>query len=243
MATPKPLVSTPPIICCESIVKSYGRTTPNHSLLALRLVKSSGINNWARKKLFRFEAMWLRDLGCDEVVQEAWQYGISKIGGSMFSNGINSCRESLQVWNKMEYGHVGRKITGLEKRLQWLERQSGSISYEVEIMETRKALNNWLDAESTTWNQRSRNLWLVGGDQNTRYFHTKALSRRQRNTIQELFDDANNWQEDVRAMEHIIIDYFSTIFQSNGPSDATTIVEVIQPKVTENMNVESECDF
>lgn len=44
-------------------------------------------------------------------------------------------------------------------------------------------------------------------------------------------------------MEHTIIDYFSTIFQSNGPSDATTIVEVIQPKVIENMNVELECDF
>lgn len=70
------------------------------------------------------------------------------------------------------------------------------------------------------------------GDRNTSFFHTKASSHKQRNTIRGLSDDANNWQEDESAMEHIIIDYFSTIFQSNGPSDATAIVEVIQPMDT-----------
>ena len=37
-------------------------------------------------------------------------------------------------------------------------------------------------------------------------------------------------------MERIILDYFSTIFQSNGPTDTSAIVEAINPVVTDSMN-------
>ena len=37
-------------------------------------------------------------------------------------------------------------------------------------------------------------------------------------------------------MEGSIVDYFSNIFQSNGPTDTTTIVAAIQPIVTNSMN-------
>lgn len=81
----------------KAMVHHIAMSTSDHSLLALRLAKNSGLNIWARKKLFQFEAMWLRDPRCDEVIQEAWQDGISKIGESLFSNSINNCRESSQV--------------------------------------------------------------------------------------------------------------------------------------------------
>ena len=61
----------------------------------------------------------------------------------------------------MEFGHVGRKIAGLEKQLKRLELLPGTKEIDDEIMEVRKALNVWLDAESTMWQQRSRNLWLL----------------------------------------------------------------------------------
>ena len=37
-------------------------------------------------------------------------------------------------------------------------------------------------------------------------------------------------------MERIILDYFSNIFQSNGPTNIIAIVKAIQPVVTEFMN-------
>ena len=92
-------------------------STLDHSLLALRLPKEEEDRNCRGQRLFKFEAMWLRDPQCDEVVQEAWYEGVCKPGGYPFTNCINNCRSRLQVWNKMEFGHVGRKIAGLEKQL------------------------------------------------------------------------------------------------------------------------------
>ena len=103
--------------------------------------------------MFRFEAMWLRDPQCDEVVQEAWYEGLCKPSGSPFTNCINNCRTRLQVWNKIEFGHIGRKIASLEKRIQRLELLNGSKEIADEIMEVRKGLNIWLDADSTMWQQ------------------------------------------------------------------------------------------
>ena len=99
-------------------------STSNHSLLPLwfphiRLQPQGGV------ELFRFEAMWLQDPQCDEVVQEAWQEGLYRPGGCQFLNCLesclnclNSCRDRLVSWNKMEFGHVQRKIVGLQNNFR-----------------------------------------------------------------------------------------------------------------------------
>ena len=61
----------------------------------------------------------------------------------------------------------------------------------------------WLDAESTMWNQRSRNTWLVSRDRNIGFFHAKASHLFQHNTIKGLCDVAGVWQEEDQIMEDI----------------------------------------
>nr|POE54766.1 hypothetical protein CFP56_46064 [Quercus suber] len=63
---------------------------------------------------FRFEAMWLRDPHCAEVVQEAWMEGLYKTEGTPITNCLNSCQACLTSWNKLEFGHVSRQIARLE---------------------------------------------------------------------------------------------------------------------------------
>ena len=61
-------------------------------------------------RAFRFESMWLKDLRCEEVVHEAWDEG--KLMGMEFTfkNCLDWCRVKLDVWNKLEFGHVSRMI-------------------------------------------------------------------------------------------------------------------------------------
>ena len=69
-----------------------------------------------------------QDSECDEVVQEAWQEGLYRLGCCQFLNCLesclnclNTCQDRLVSWNKMEFGHVQCKIAGLQKYLQSLK--------------------------------------------------------------------------------------------------------------------------
>lgn len=69
-----------------------------------------------------------------------------------------------------------------------------------------------------------------------KYFHTKASNHHQRNLIHGLCEANRVWQENERRIESIDVDYFADIFKSNGPTNASKVVEAIQPVVTNAMN-------
>ena len=183
---------------------------------------------------FRFEAMWLCDPRCAVVVEEAWMEGLYKPEGSQITNCLDSCQSRLSAWNKIEFGHVQRQIERYEKILQSLEQNPQHNSER--IHEVRKALNCWLDAENTMWHQRSRHLWITDGDLNTSFFHQKASNRKEKNSILGITNENEVWQEDDLGVERVILDYFTSIFRTNGPTDTTAVVEAIQPVVIDPMN-------
>nr|POE52881.1 hypothetical protein CFP56_67942 [Quercus suber] len=94
----------------------------DHCMLCLHWGRDTR-NRKRTGKLFRFEAMWLCDPRCPEVVSEAWERGLSFSSGSPIHNCLHSCREALERWNKVEFGHVGRRISALQTNLQRLEQQ------------------------------------------------------------------------------------------------------------------------
>lgn len=44
-------------------------------------------------------------------------------------------------------------------------------------------------------------------------------------------------------MEEIVLDYFSFIFQTNGPTNTSAIIDVVQPVVIDAMNEHLTQDF
>lgn len=56
-----------------------------------------------------------------------------------------------------------------------------------------------------------------------RYFHQKASNRRQKNGIQGLFDATGVWHSNAEDIEHVVVDYFTSIFTSNGDSPCEEI--------------------
>ena len=163
--------------------------------------------------------------------------------GCTLTNCLDRCCVKLEAWNKLEFGHVGRMIAELQKKLEWLERQPFTMECSTALKTTRIELNCWLEKEDEMWRQRSRISWLQVGDRNTRFFHEKASARSKKNLIVGLLDAEGRWQEDEAKMEDIVVEYYNNLFKSNNPTDCTEILEAVTPKVTLVINHSLTRDF
>ena len=207
----------------------------DHNILILKTLPTKSRNK-KRQRLFKFEAMWIKDEECEAVVKEAWEKGRILGDQNQFGRCMDECRSSLQSWNRTNFGHVDRKIASLSKKLQCLECLPRGKANMEEIHDTKGELNRMLSAKEEMWKQRLRNCWLKSRDSNTSFFHEKASKRHQRNTITRLLDSNGNWQDKEDIMGHILVEYFQELFTSSNPTVSEELLDAVHPKVTNRMN-------
>ena len=105
----------------------------------------------------------------------------------MFAKKLKALKEDIVQWNRLEFGHVGRKKTQLLKTLKLLDAKEGEFGLsDAETCEravVRSEVENLLSLEEISWRQKSRMLWIKEGDNNTKFFHKVANSRRRFNHL------------------------------------------------------------
>ena len=127
---------------------------------------------------------------------------------------------------------MGKKVTELQKKVEWLELQPSSTEINQVLRSTRSKLNSWLDKEDEMWRQRSRLNWFQARDRNTSFFHAKATSRQKNNLITGMLDEEDVWQEEKIKVEEIVVGYYQNLFQTNNPTEFTKLLIAVQRKVT-----------
>ena len=88
----------------------------DHAPLVLRMTQKLRCRR--QKKSFRFESMWLKDQRCEQVVIDAWEKGRFSTEGHVLQNCLEQCRSSLDEWNKKIFGHVGKKVAELQRKVE-----------------------------------------------------------------------------------------------------------------------------
>ena len=111
----------------------------NHSPLSLHL-KNRPCKR-SKRRLFRFESMWLKDAWCEEEVKEAWEERELLGSNWAISNYFDRCKVELLRWNKEEFGNVGAKVADLQAKLALLEIQPTSPNQIHALRKTRIELN------------------------------------------------------------------------------------------------------
>ena len=215
-------------------------SSSDHCLLILTL--KIGQQKKPARRRFLFEAMWVREAGCREVVEEAWdpyrgdeEYTVT--------DRLKSCQANLQRWNWRVFGNVNKTLKRKQERLQQLENLSSLHEKAEEIQELRKEINEVLVREEIMWSQRSRAAWIKWGDRNTRFFHATASQRRRRNRIGGLQNANGEWQENQEDVESIILEYFEGIFKSEQSSNADASLNAIHQRVSPEMNESLIAEF
>ena len=150
----------------------------------LLLCLDSEFKRFYRKgRPFRFEAMWLKDSTCENVIKKSWgdRMTSSKVWG--FNRRILGCQQDLLEWNKKFFGHIQNTLARKLRELNHAE-EAGCYGMDPgRIYKLRDEIQKLKIREESMWKQRSRNSWLKEGDSNTRYFHCRANQRNKRNFI------------------------------------------------------------
>ena len=123
-----------------------------------------------------FEAMWVREAECKEIVDMAWN-SYTEESDMPIQERIERCQSNLKGWNQNKFGNVTKNLKQKQDHLQQLESLNMLHDTAVEISAVCKELNELYIREEIMWNQRSRVLWLQNGDRNTKFFHASASQR------------------------------------------------------------------
>lgn len=65
-------------------------------------------------------------------------------------------------------------------------------------------LDKLLYPEELMWFQRTKVQWMVDGDRNTKFHHTKAVQRRRKKVVNMIKDDEGRWIEDEERIKNCL---------------------------------------
>jgi hypothetical protein len=167
-----------------AVVTHLPRLSSDHCLLLLDIPPTSAVTK--RKKVYRFEALWVKDDQCKGVIEQAWGSEVQD-GSPMFRvfEKLKHCRVSLIAWSSLKFGNFAAQIKRKREQLQRLVIDNPP-GHSKNIMELQDDINLLLEKEEVFWRQRSRVSWLREGDKNTKFFHAQCNQRRKTNLIRGL---------------------------------------------------------
>ena len=138
------------------------------------------------QKPFRFEAMWLKDDRCEDVVLSTWDRCLEGDAmGKVLAN-VADCQTQLKLWDKYTFGNIHIELAHKRKQLLKAEGELMGGRGHTWVKVFTDEIQNLLEKEEVMWHQRAKNDWLKFGDQNTKYFHCRATDRNKKKFISGL---------------------------------------------------------
>uniref|UniRef100_A0A803QEL1 Reverse transcriptase domain-containing protein n=1 Tax=Cannabis sativa TaxID=3483 RepID=A0A803QEL1_CANSA len=175
----------------------------------------------AAKKSFRFENAWLREPICTQIVRDAWEFCLS---GSIIDK-IKQCSLVLAEWGKDYTGNFKERISNLKAEIRkW--RNSRDLNSIEKFKDAEAKLFEVYTQREVFWKQRSKQLWLREGDQNSKYFHAYATSRKKHNSVTKLKDAQGNWIDWKNGLSDVILNYYNDLFCSSATNTSPVTINI-----------------
>lgn len=92
----------------RAMVHHGSATSSDHCPLVTQLEPKKVVGK--KKKAFRFEAMWTREAGFEQLVRQLWQKGIGASATEKVTLSLHQCGVDLESWNRTTFGKIHVEI-------------------------------------------------------------------------------------------------------------------------------------
>lgn len=128
---------------------------------------------------FRFEAKWLEEDDCENIVKRVRNSSGVEIGGCLM-DGLRKVASVLKGWDSIVLGNLQKRIREKNQELENIRRSEINPSTVNREHVTKDKLNKLENQLDIFWKQRAHVKWLHSGDRNTTYFHSFASERKRK---------------------------------------------------------------
>ena len=180
--------------------------------------------------------MWIKKKECKDIMEAAWKNSVNQNTPNGMAERLNLCAVELNKWNVTTFGKVPKLISNKRKAFDSMVSRDIDGSLEREINNLRRGINDLLDSEENMWQQRAKVQWLGLSDRNTKYFHTKASKRKEKNTILGLEDEEGNWRNSKEDIADIAVSYFEKMYTTSYPFREAEVIATIPTRIIDEMN-------
>jgi exonuclease III len=231
---------------CELIatyeVQVLAARSSDHTPLFLQMLDEDEAPIYYSKS-FKFEASWLADGECLEVINDAWgRGGDVGVGMQPARSKLASCQTQLVSWSKRKFGNAAKMLTRKTKQLELLQRQARGSNLAA-IRRVQKEIDFILEQEDIKWKQRAKQSWYQNGDRNTPFFHAWADHRRRVNRIVRIKDDEGREWKKQHEIGQAFTAFYQKLFTAGECSGVDGCLADLIPRVTPKMNARLLCEF
>uniref|UniRef100_A0A453A1Z5 Reverse transcriptase domain-containing protein n=3 Tax=Aegilops tauschii subsp. strangulata TaxID=200361 RepID=A0A453A1Z5_AEGTS len=218
---------------------------PRHSDHRPIIVDTEGPDKeWRRGDgRFRFEARWLQEEGCEEVVRAAWERS-REMGDATVAVALQKVAGDISTWSKDVVGELEGRLKRVKKELEGCMRTAVTEHKINEEARLRCLVEELEEKKHTQLKQRAHMWWLKDDNRNIKYLESVASARKKTNRIKELRKEDGSVVEAGEEMTNYVCLFFQELFSaSSNPQRLPELLEKVQPRVTEAMNNVLLADF
>lgn len=197
------------------------------------LISHFALDKKKKRGIFRYDRRLKDNEEVKQLIQDTWKDDEE----SSVQTRIAKCRHALVTWNREKQRNSQQSIELLRDDLE--KAMVSPIHNEQCIEKINSSLKAAYAEEEAFWKQRSRQLWLCLGDQNSGYFHAVTRGRRAINKFSVIEDDQGKafFKEDQIA--RVISAYYLDLFSSpriENPNLEHIVGEALNPCISEETN-------
>ncbi|XP_009103419.1 uncharacterized protein LOC103829502 [Brassica rapa] len=182
---------------------------------------------------FRFDKRMVGKQKVRECIVEAWNNQNGNNPGSLVER-FGNVRRSLGRWKRENGINSKERLCVLRSDLE-AEYSSGSPDWE-KIKYLKSEVAKAFRDEEEYWRQKSKDKWLVAGDNNTSFFHASVKDSRQKNQLLKLVNETGQEATNVNAMGQVAVEYFTSLFSTGDGGDLSDMLDGFTARVTAEMN-------